>query len=50
VFAVAETDAAPAVGEALRRAWAIAGIACEVRLCGLDRQGARVLDPDDACG
>jgi homoserine kinase len=50
VFAVAEGGAAPAVGEALRRSWADAGIACEIKLCVLDRRGARVLDPDDACG
>jgi len=50
VFAVAEAGAVPAVGEALRRAWADAGIACEIKPCVLDRRGARVLDPDDACG
>ena len=53
VFAVAEAGAAAAVGEALRGAWAGAGIACEIRVCVLDRRGARVLealDPEDACG
>jgi homoserine kinase len=53
VFAVAEAGAAAAVGEALRRAWAGASIACEIKICVLDRRGARVLealDPEDACG
>jgi len=50
VFAVTEAGAAPAVGEALQQAWADAGIACEIKLCVLDRRGARLLDPDDACG
>jgi homoserine kinase len=50
VFAVAEAGAAPAVGEALRRAWAGAGVACESKVCVLDRRGARVLEPDEAEG
>ena len=50
VFAVAEAGAAPAVGEALRRAWAGAGVACEIEVCVLDRRGARVLEQDDPCG
>jgi len=50
VFAVAEAAAAPPVGEALRRAWAGAGVACEVKVCVLDRRGARVLEQDDPCG
>lgn len=50
VFAVAEADAAPAVGEALRAAWAGAGVACETKVCVLDRRGARVLEQDDPCG
>ena len=50
VFAVAEAVAAPAVGEALRRAWAGAGVACEIKICVLDRRGARVLEAEDACG
>jgi homoserine kinase len=49
VFAVAEAGAAPAVGEALRGAWAGAGVACEIKVCVLDRRGARVLEPEDAC-
>jgi homoserine kinase len=43
VFAVVEADAAPAVGEAMRRTWAGAGVASDVKVCVLDRQGARLL-------
>ncbi|HTQ81505.1 MAG TPA: homoserine kinase, partial [Thermoanaerobaculia bacterium] len=43
IFAVADSPAAGAVGEALRRALAAAGLEAEIRLCGLDRKGARVL-------
>jgi len=55
VFAVAEAGAAAAVGEALRRAWAGAGVACEAKVCVLDRRGARVLeleqdDVENLCG
>jgi homoserine kinase len=50
VFAVAEAGGAPAVGEALRRAWAGAGVACEIEICVLDHRGARVLEEDDPCG
>jgi homoserine kinase len=50
VFAVAEAGAAPAVGEALRRAWAGAGVACEVKVCVLDRRGARVLEQSETRG
>ena len=50
VFAVAEAGVAPAVGGALRRAWAGAGVACEVKVCVLDRRGARVLEQDDPYG
>jgi homoserine kinase len=41
IFAVAETAEAQAVGEAMQRAWT--GIDTELRLCTLDRSGARVL-------
>jgi homoserine kinase len=47
MFAVVEAGAAPAVGEAMRRAWAGAGIAAEVRVCVLDLLGARLLDRGD---
>jgi len=53
VFAVAEAGAARAVGEAMRQAWAGAGVAAAVKVCVLDRQGARPLGrggPEDACG
>jgi homoserine kinase len=44
LFAVAESPAhGSEVGEALSRALEAAGLAVEIRLCGLDRQGARVL-------
>jgi homoserine kinase len=46
VFAVAETAAAPAVGEAMREAWAGAGVECRIELCILDYQGARVVVED----
>lgn len=49
IFAVAEAGAAPAVGEALRRAWAGAGVACEIEVCVLDRRGARLLAQDEPC-
>jgi homoserine kinase len=48
-FAVAPEGAAPAVGEAMRQAWAAAGVVAEVRLCVLDGRGARRL-PDAALG
>jgi homoserine kinase len=51
VFALAEAGDAPAVGEAMRRAWAGAGVAAEVKLCVLDRQGARLVGRSEgACG
>jgi homoserine kinase len=51
VFAVAgSATAAPAIGEAMRRAWAGAGVGCEIKVCVLDRQGARVMEEAGACG
>jgi homoserine kinase len=51
VFAVAgSAAAAPAIGEAMRRAWAGAGVGCEIKVCVLDRQGARVVEEEGACG
>ena len=55
VFAVAAAGDAPAVGEAMRRAWAGAGVAAEARVCVLDRRGARLVPgdagrPEDGCG
>jgi len=54
VFAVAEDGAAPAVGEAMRRAWAGAAVAARVEVCVLDGQGARLVDdaadPEGVCG
>jgi homoserine kinase len=50
VFAVAEAGAAPVVGDALREAWVGAGVACEIKVCVLDRRGARVLEQGDPCG
>jgi homoserine kinase len=44
VFAVAEAGAAPAIGQAMRQAWEQVGVAAEVKLCVLDRQGARLVD------
>ncbi len=44
VFAVAEAAAAPAIGEAMRTAWAGAGVECRIELCTLDCQGARVVE------
>jgi homoserine kinase len=44
VFAVAELAAAPAVGEAMRWAWSAVGVESQVRICALDRLGARVLE------
>ena len=52
-FAVVEAAAADEVGEAMRRAWAGAGVASRVTVCGLDEVGARVLEGDDlesVCG
>jgi homoserine kinase len=44
IFAVARSrEHAQEVGEALQSALAGAGLSSQVRLCGLDRQGARVL-------
>src|SRR6185295_6730367 len=44
LFAVAESPGhGGAVAAALRRALGEAGLGCEVRLCGLDLQGARIL-------
>jgi homoserine kinase len=45
VFAVAEDGAAPAVGGAMQRAWADAGVPARVRVCRVDEQGARVVEP-----
>jgi homoserine kinase len=51
VFAVAgSAAAAPAIGEAMRRAWASTGVGCEIKVCVLDRQGARVVEEESACG
>jgi homoserine kinase len=44
VFAVAETDVAEAVGEAMREAWAGGGVDCRTELCTLDCEGARVVE------
>jgi hypothetical protein len=49
VFAVVEAGGAPAAGEAMRQAWAGAGVAAEIRICVLDRQGARLV-PDSEGG
>jgi homoserine kinase len=50
-FAVAASAAAaPPIGEAMRRAWAGAGIGSTVRVCCLDRRGARVLEEGAAEG
>ena len=44
IFAVAESrPEGEAIGAAIGEALAAAGLAAEIRLCGLDRQGARVL-------
>ncbi|HVT58477.1 MAG TPA: homoserine kinase [Thermoanaerobaculia bacterium] len=43
VFAVAEPGAAEAIGEDMRQAWSAAGIASEIKICGLDRVGARLV-------
>jgi homoserine kinase len=44
IFAVAATaEAGTAIGAAIHHALAEAGLASEIRLCGLDRLGARVL-------
>jgi homoserine kinase len=43
IFAVATVAAAPAVGTAMRRAWAAAGVASSWRICTLDARGARVV-------
>ena len=43
VFAVAETGAAAVVGEAMREAWAGAGVESRIEICTLDGQGARVV-------
>ncbi len=55
VFAVAAAGDAPAVGEAMRRAWAGAGVAAEDRVCVLDHRGARLVPgdaggPENGCG
>ena len=44
IFAVAERGRAEAVAEAMAGAWAQAGVACQVRLCRLEGQGARILE------
>jgi homoserine kinase len=44
IFAVAEAPQSSAVGEAMRRAWADAGIVARMTLCTVDHQGARVLE------
>jgi homoserine kinase len=43
VFAVAPEAAAPAAGEAMRQAWAAAGVVSQARVCVLDGRGARLL-------
>ncbi len=44
IFAVAEADTSAAVASAMGRAWEALGIASVVRTCGLDHEGARVLE------
>jgi homoserine kinase len=44
VFAVAEAERSAAVASAMGRAWEALGIASVVRTCGLDHEGARVLE------
>ncbi len=45
VFAVVEPEAAESIAAAGLAAWRAAGVAAEARLCRLDLQGARPLDP-----
>lgn len=44
LFAVAEEGTCAAIAEAMRGAWASAGVACLTRLCRLDPEGARILE------
>jgi homoserine kinase len=44
IFAVAGRDRAETVAEAMARAWMAAGVRCQVRLCRLEGQGARILE------
>lgn len=52
VFAVVERARAEPVARAMDRAWAEAGVPCQVRLCRLEGQGARILalDPPAPAG
>jgi homoserine kinase len=43
IFAVADRGRAEAVAEAMTRAWDQAGVRCQVRICRLEEQGARIL-------
>jgi homoserine kinase len=43
IFAVAERDRADAVAGAMVEAWGRAGVACTVRPCRVDDQGARII-------
>lgn len=44
LFAVAEAEACVGVADAMREAWAREGIASITRVCGLDTEGARILE------
>jgi homoserine kinase len=46
MFAVVPAAAAPAAGEAMRQAWAAAGVVSQVEVCVLDPEGARLLADD----
>jgi homoserine kinase len=45
IFAVVDQDRADAAAGAMASAWAQAGIGCKVRVCRLEGQGARLLEP-----
>jgi len=44
IFAVVPRGRAEAVAGAMAGAWALAGVPCQVRLCRLEGQGARILE------
>lgn len=44
LFALADLGRAPAVAQAMARAWEGAGIPCKARICRLAGQGARILE------
>lgn len=44
VFAIATGETSPRIGEAMGRAWEALGISAVVRTCGLDQEGARVVE------